>query len=265
MLPQTTLGEVTDAQAEAQFADLQADIARRHADILKQLGYVDDYGNFIMGSVETEAQRQIADRQRDVRLAQEDVTNEMQRAGTLFSGYRGTEQARREHPFVSAIADINTKLPGQLSDLYEQAAGLTDEFTRGRNSILADAAARRAAALTQNPVTSGGAEGTADTGAGQLPVGTDWGAQGGITNENLASVLFGNYGNAVASSSPAPTWGASSTGPVASQVTRAVPKNPSIAVGNQYLSGPGYNPPKQPKLQTPSIAVGNRYLPAGRR
>jgi hypothetical protein len=183
-LPQHPLGAYTDASYEADVADLRREISQRYADVLQQLGYQDPAtGQFIMGSVETEANRQRALQQRELGLAGEGVTQDMQRNGTLFSGYRGTQQARAEFPYVQAISDITRTLPGDLSSLYEKGAGLIDEFTTRNGRLLADAASRRAADITAsgggggattepnpNDVTGGAGPPASDTTPGGVPI-----------------------------------------------------------------------------------------------
>jgi hypothetical protein len=153
MLPQHPLGRYTDSIYEAKIAQLRADTAKKHADLLRQLGHTNEQGQFIMGDVESEAARQRTGLQRSLGLAREDVTNQMQRAGTLFSGYRGTQQARAEHPYAEGIADLDVATARQLGDLTEQQAGLTDQFTRDQNLALAEAAGRATNAIVANPVT----------------------------------------------------------------------------------------------------------------
>jgi hypothetical protein len=151
LLSQTPLGAYTDSQYEAGNAQLRNSIAKQYADILQQIGYKDDAGNFIPGQIEADAQKQQAELQRGMGIAQEEVTQGAQREGTLFSGLRGTNQARAEHPFVSALSDLATNTPMALNKLYEQAAGLTDEYTLQNNLMLADAAARRAVGFGSQP------------------------------------------------------------------------------------------------------------------
>lgn len=137
-----------DAQYEAEQAQLAAEISHRYNDVLKQLGYLDpSSGSFVMGRVETEANRQRSEINRNVGLAAEEQTKQRQLEGTLFSGRRGTEQARAQHPFIQSLADLDIQVPQQLSDLYEQGADLGGEYTRRLNLLLADAARRRAAGL----------------------------------------------------------------------------------------------------------------------
>ena len=166
-LSQHPLGRYTDSIYEAKIAQLRADTARKHADFLRQLGYQNEQGQFIMGDVESEAARQRSGLQRNLGLAREGVTNQMQRSGTLFSGYRGVQQARAEHPYAEGIADLDVTTARKLGDLTEQNAGLTDQFTRDQNLALADAAGRATNAIVANPVTPvvGGA-GIAPGGAG---------------------------------------------------------------------------------------------------
>lgn len=137
-----------DAQYQAEQAQLAAEISQRYNDVLKNLGYLDpNSGQFVMGRVETEAGRSQAELRRSMALAAERETGQRQLEGTLFSGRRGTEQARAEHPFVQGLADLDIQVPQQLGDLYEQAGNLVGDYTLRQNLLLADAARRRAAGM----------------------------------------------------------------------------------------------------------------------
>jgi len=151
MLPQTAMGQYTDSQYEQDIAQAQHDMATQYADILQQLGYVDQNGNFVQGSVESQANRQQADLQRQMQLADEQVTQQHQQLGTLFSGLRGTDQARAEYPMVTGISDLMTQTPLTLQQLYEKAGGLTEAYNLAQNQALINAANRRSAALTAAP------------------------------------------------------------------------------------------------------------------
>ena len=168
-LPQHPLGAYTDAQYEAQSAALKSDIAKKYQNILQQLGYIDPHtGQFIQGSVETEANRQKGLLNRQLGLAREDTTHQHQQNNTLFSGLRGTDQARAEFPYTDQLGQIETQTPLTLSSLYEGAGGLMSDYTNQDNQYLADAASRRAAGLAQP-----GADGTAGTGTANADATTD--------------------------------------------------------------------------------------------
>jgi hypothetical protein len=151
MLPQTAMGQYTDSQYAQDMAQAQHDLSTQYADILQQLGYVDQNGNFIQGSVESQANRQQADLQRQMQLADEQVTQQHQQLGTLFSGLRGTDQARAEYPMVTGISDLMTQTPLTLQQLYEKAGGLVENYNLAQNQALINAAGRRSAALTAAP------------------------------------------------------------------------------------------------------------------
>lgn len=159
MLPAHPLGAYTDAQYESQDAILRNTIAKQYADLLQQLGYRDNAGNFIMGSVETGANKQKQELGVQQRLAAQGVTDQAQREGTLFSGMRGTLQARAEDPYVRQQADLAASTPLTIQQLYEHASGLTNDYVLGQNQQLAEAASRAAAGITANP--PGGAGGAA--------------------------------------------------------------------------------------------------------
>lgn len=165
MLPQHPTDAALDSQYLAEEAVLRANIAKQYADVLQQLGYTDEKGGFIPGSVATNAGRQEADLRRSSDLAAEDTTHQAQREGTLFSGLRGTAQARAQYPFQQQIQELGINVPMQLGQLHEQAAGLVDQYSLQNNQLLAAAAQRRAAALAQ----SGGGGGVAVPGAAATP------------------------------------------------------------------------------------------------
>jgi hypothetical protein len=157
MLSQSPLGAYTDAKYEADLATLQNDIAKRYATEIQKLGYTDEQGNVIPGSLEVEANRNMTEYQRQMGLAGEGVTQESQRQGTLFSGYRGTQQARAEFPWSNAMARTQTDLGLNLAGSRENIAGLMGEYSARMQGYLADAAARRAAAITQAGTGTGNA------------------------------------------------------------------------------------------------------------
>jgi len=180
-LPQTPMGAYTDSMYAAQVAQLRADIARQYNDVLQQLGYTNEQGQFIPGQVEIDANRQQSDLQRSIGLADEQTTQQAQQQGTLFSGLRGTAQARAEFPFQQAIAQLGVDVPKQLSSLYGQAGDLVNQFTLQNNLYLADAAARAAAAIQNmpGPATGGGSSATGNSTDG-TPSGTPSGTTPGI-------------------------------------------------------------------------------------
>jgi len=159
MLPQHPLGAYTDSQYEADDAVLRRQVAQQYADLLQQLGYVDENGQFIQGSVEAEANKQDSRLRTQQGQAAEQVTRDAQNNGTLFSGMRGTLQGRAEDPFVRSRADLMSATPLSLQQLYEHAAGLSGDYVLQQNQQLAAAAARRAAGLIVSP-------GATDAGAG---------------------------------------------------------------------------------------------------
>src|SRR5215471_6605405 len=155
-LPQVQSSLVTDATDNAQQAQLAAEISQKYNDVLKQLGYPGpNTGNFVMGTVESDANRQRDEANRSIQLADEAANQQRQLEGTLFSGRRATEQARAEHPFVQSLADLDISVPRSLSDLYEQAGNITNDYTLQNNLLLADLANRRAAAMMQAPGPGG--------------------------------------------------------------------------------------------------------------
>jgi len=160
MLPQMPNTGDVDSQYLAEEAQLRAQVAQQYADILQQIGYTDQNGNFIPGSVSVGAGRQVEDLQRQSDLAAENVTNNAQQVGTLFSGLRARDTARAQQPYQTQIARLGVDTPIQISGLYNQAAGLLDQYTLQNNLYLAAMAQRRAAAIAQAGLTTGAVGGT---------------------------------------------------------------------------------------------------------
>ena len=151
MLPQLPVTGDMDSEYLANEAQLRASVAKQYADVLQQLGYVDDAGNFLPGSISVNAARQQSDLGRQSDLAEQGVTETAAREGTLFSGRRGTETAKAQDPFQRQIAQLGVDTPLALGRQYENAAGLIDQYTLQNNLLLAAMAARRSAAITQQP------------------------------------------------------------------------------------------------------------------
>jgi len=185
-LPGAAKGQ--DSQYTAAEAQLRADINRRYADILQNLGYQNDKGEFIPGEVEAQAARQRPEIQRNKQFAEEDVTKQSQREGTLFSGLRAENTARAQHPFVQALADLDVDVPKQLNRLYEEAGRTLQDYTIQNNLLLADAAARASARAAA--ASYGGGGGGYDYGGG----GGDGGVQQGVPAFNLGMQLPENSG-----------------------------------------------------------------------
>lgn len=158
MLITHPLGAQTDAEYEAAIAQLQQRISSQYAGILRELGFVDSEGNFTQGLLETEAARQRAELERQQALAREQVTQNAQRGGTVFSGRRAVLQAQAEQPYVSGLANLETQLSQAIGDRYTQASDLMRQFTVDRDALIAAAAQRAHSRIMQNPV--GQAQGT---------------------------------------------------------------------------------------------------------
>jgi hypothetical protein len=224
-----------DSQYQADQASLANEISQRYNDVLKQLGYMDpNTGQFIMGTVETEANRQAADLQRSQGLAAEQATQQRQLEGTLFSGRRATEQARAEHPFVQGLADLDISTPQSLSDLYEQAGNLMSEYTSRNNQALAGAAQRQAAAIQAHPAapTPPPATPPPPPGPGPIP-----GPEGGVTPPS------GPFVAPPATSNVSYVGGAGAWTPnVPSAGGQVTDVYPNTGVGGVNAATPGYQP-----------------------
>jgi hypothetical protein len=133
-------------------AQLAFDTQSRYAQLLQELGFVDEQGRFIPGLLETEALRRRAELSRGRELALQDVIEGAVRGGTVFSGRRAKLTAQAQEPYDAAIAQIGTVLGRELSARYGQLSDLTRQFELTRNMLIAEAAERIAERLRGMPV-----------------------------------------------------------------------------------------------------------------
>jgi hypothetical protein len=144
-----------DAPVDSQYltdeAGLRADITGQYQDELGFLGYTDAQGNYIPGSLLTDAQINEAQYEQQRQQAILQNTQTAQQQGTLFSGQRAVQQAQAEAPYLSSIAGIEQKLPVDLAGHFEKAAGLISSYQNQQSALLAAAAARAAALTSANP------------------------------------------------------------------------------------------------------------------
>lgn len=181
-----------DAQYLAEEAQLRAQIAKQYADILQQLGWVDEQGNFLPGSISVNASRQIADLQYQSGLAEKGVTEATQREGTLFSGKRAERTAEAQQPMQRGIAQIGVDTPLKLGQQYENAAGLIDQYTLQNNLMLAQMAARQAALISKNPAGAPGQQGGGGGGPDDGGGGYDDQSPGtGLTGDDPGEIAAG--------------------------------------------------------------------------
>jgi hypothetical protein len=163
MLPGLPATGNMDSQYIAQEAQLRAQISQQYADVLQKLGYIDENGNFLPGSTSVNAARQESDLTRQSDLAGQAMLHQGTQGGTVHSGRLGFNTAREQQPYQRQIAQLGVDTPIALGGLYEQAAGLVDQYTLQNNLYLASMAARQAAAITAHP---GGDDTTGGTGGG---------------------------------------------------------------------------------------------------
>lgn len=152
------LGGFTDDQYLAADAALRANIAQQYTSILQQLGYTDpNTGNVIPGTVPQDANIQLASYLNDLYNEQVQNVQNMQNAGTLFSGIRPQLLAQAQLPTQQNIAALNLNTSRSLNSLYNQAQQLVTSYNTQNQTNLADAAARNLAAIQKQQLLSPGA------------------------------------------------------------------------------------------------------------
>jgi hypothetical protein len=100
------LGAQTDDIYEAAVAQLQFDTQRQYASLLQELGFMDESGSFIPGTLETGATRQRTELQRQRELQLQQVVENAVRGGTVFSGRRAKLQAQAQELTLQRISPV---------------------------------------------------------------------------------------------------------------------------------------------------------------
>lgn len=160
-LPQPEPGSYIDTVFVSERAKLIHEVADRYRKIIEQTGGFDDNGNFIQGSLETDAgmQRSSIDKQRLFGI--EDVTRTAQMEGRTYSGTRTRDQTRVTDQADEEKARLEFALGRDLGALYGDASALLTEFRLRQNDLIAAAAGRQIEESINNPGT-----GTPGTGTG---------------------------------------------------------------------------------------------------
>ena len=149
-------GEYTDPTYLQQDAILRANINQRYGTFLDQLGYTNPAtGAHTPGSIERNAAAAEDLARQGVSDADIQNTMNMDRASTLFSGYRGTAQAKLEEPYWQSIAKTELAVPEQMGKAYTGAENLVSAYNQQNLVNLGNAAARATAWSTKNPPPPG--------------------------------------------------------------------------------------------------------------
>ncbi len=152
------LGAQTDDVYEAAVAQLQHQTQSQYMNLLQELGFMDEQGNFIPGTLETEAVRQRAELERQRGLSLQDVLENAVQRGTVFSGRRAKLTAQAQQPFDTGIANVGTVLSRELAKRYQGLGELTSQFELGRNMLISEAAQRIKESLMGGPMGPVGGE-----------------------------------------------------------------------------------------------------------
>ncbi len=178
-LPVPPPGSYMDSIFLSERANLIQSIQSRYNQVLEQLGYANDAGQYVQGYAEIDADRQRQDLRRQEMDTIRGVTGNAQREGRIFAGSRVTDEQSALAPIRGAMGGVETGLARQLSDLYAQATGLLNDFNAQQNSLISSAIQRTGGALTENPTGPTPGEG----GGGGDPGGQPDAPTGGTTPE----------------------------------------------------------------------------------
>src|SRR5215471_754443 len=168
------LGGFTDEGYLADDASLRADIGQRYAAFLQQLGYQDpNTGNVIPGTIIQDANIKLSQYAKDLQDEQIQNTQQMQQAGTLFSGIRPWLLAQLQDPTQRNIGQLGLDTSRSLNDIYNQAQNLVTEYNTKNQQNLAAAAARNLQSIQNqqllnalHPQTAPAPQGTVNPGGG---------------------------------------------------------------------------------------------------
>lgn len=159
-LPELPQDASLDSMFYAEEAMARQQMNQGYQDILSQYGY-DKGGVHIPGAIELAAGRQERDLLGNLVRAQEQVTGQMQQAGTVFSGYHTSQLASQEQPYITGLGDLAVDVPKNLASQVEKAQDLMRSFILQRNLLMQQALLRYQALLASR--TGGGPPGTTPT------------------------------------------------------------------------------------------------------
>lgn len=128
----------------AQLAQARHTLTQQYLAMLRDIGFVDDNGNFLPGLIETEAARRRAALQKQMSLATDTVNNDALRGGAFFSGRRATNLANAQDPYARDLSNLETDVPRLLTDRYNDISGLLSGWTLTQDQLLAELAQRNA-------------------------------------------------------------------------------------------------------------------------
>lgn len=174
-LPSIPSSPYVDDIFTSQVAMLRNQATQQYLQLLRQLGSVGENGEFIPGTIETEAARRRADLEYGRERAQEQVTGDVRRRSAVFSGRHSDLQAQARHPYERDLSQLQAQVPQALADAYSQMMQIMTDVGLGQNMYLAEAAARaaEAARLRSAGATSSaapaGSTSTAAPYAGPMP------------------------------------------------------------------------------------------------
>ena len=174
----------------AALANARQQANSEYQNVLRNIGFTDESGNFIPGLFETNAARQRAEFGYQGGEAARKVNEGGVQGGTFFSGRRATNLATAMHPTDTALAQLETDLPQQLAGGYNQAGDILRQFGITQQGLLAELAARQAAAAQAHPVGTISPEAQGQGWSGVLPPGAQTVATpGGVAQGSYYGVL----------------------------------------------------------------------------
>lgn len=135
----------------AALAQARHQLNQQYLAALRDIGFVDDKGNFIPGLLETEAARRRSSINKQMGLAEEGVNNEALRNGAFFSGRRATNLSNTRDPFLRDLTNLETDLPRMITDRYNDIQNLLSGFTLTQDQLLAELSGRNATRAQNQP------------------------------------------------------------------------------------------------------------------
>lgn len=158
----------SDSIYEAQLAKLRHEFGGEYANILRDLGFMGENGQFSPGLIETEAARRQADLQTGMGNAERGVDEAAVRGGTFFSGRRAFNRAQATDPYTRDLSRLTTDTASALSQRLNDFLQLMGGYGIDANLLLAELSKRLAANATQNPSGQNPAEVLGSTNEGVI-------------------------------------------------------------------------------------------------
>lgn len=136
------LGPAGDAQYMADVGHAQSTFNTSYHKALRQLGYLNEFGNYQEGDINLQAQTNRALYNIALGKQETDVTNRARDLGTLWSGARVRDLADTQFDTIHQLSDLDLQQPRDLAQQDEDITGFWGDYYRAIEQAMLEAQGR---------------------------------------------------------------------------------------------------------------------------